>query len=65
MIFTKAEVQEFKNLGLSHNTIATNLEDQTCLEMMVVSSDTVQINFVGYLLEPWGLSPYYEVSHLL
>ena len=59
----KAEVQDFKNMELSHNTIATNSEDQTCVTMMVDSPDMVQIKFVGCLLEPSGALPYYEVSH--
>ena len=45
MEFTKAEVQDFKNMGLSHNAIAPNLEDQTRLKMMD-SPDVVQINFL-------------------
>ena len=53
----KAEVQDFKNMGLSHNTIATNLEDQTCITIIVDSPDMVQIKFVGYLLEPLGTLP--------
>lgn len=55
-----------RNLALEET--ARILEAKACLHLVnldihSIQSEEVPMEFVGYIVEPWGLAPYYAESH--
>ena len=68
MTFKKGDMQAMMDRNLALEETARILEAKACLYLVnldipTMQSEEVPMEFVGYLVEPWGLAPYYAVSH--